>query len=422
MDGYHMSCLQPPMLRRPAGAWYCTTCGGPAEQQPQEKGKEDRGGRARPPRGGRPRGRGRGGRKSSLARGPTTQHRVRWAEQLEQPATTSQGTQATQLFDASLTAKELANSLVGRLVRRTRADANGLRSGVLGKLEAGSSYWPLQMRYPEGPPEAVTLRQAKFSLLSSTEGHEFTPTATVTAVTELPDEFDLRSTAGVQQALQHLMPGRWTRGHATRLASLTPGGHQFLQQPGQHTPGQPQRVPTMTAEVDELFEVVDLARVGTVVDVFSGTGAVKKVFWKYGHSVISNDCDEGLQADYHLDALQPSSYRSIQQRQPIDVVVMSPIFAVLDLALPLADNYARMAVCCHVPGHYLTCAPEPRMAWFRELQRQRRVAMVMGLPRGPMGRRCMWLILFKTEATMTLLLKDDAVGVIGLRMAGEQEE
>ena len=80
-------------------------------------------------------------------------------------------------------------------------------------------------------------------------------------------------------------------------------------------------------------------------------------------------------------------------------------FAVLDLALPIAVLYAHHSVCCHVPGHYVTDRPAPRMEWFRQLQSQGRLMIIAGLPRGPMGRRCMWLCVFRSAALRQIMTK-----------------
>ncbi len=88
-----------------------------------------------------------------------------------------------------------------------------------------------------------------------------------------------------------------------------------------------------------------------------------------------------------VDALQPTFYQKCAEAQgAIDAVVCSPWFTVLDVALAVAA--ARSVVCMHVPGHYVASGLAPRYTYLQELQQQGRLAVLFGLPRGPMGWRC----------------------------------
>ena len=107
----------------------------------------------------------------------------------------------------------------------------------------------------------------------------------------------------------------------------------------------------------------------------------------------------------------------MQEDQQLDAVVMSPFFTVLDLALPLAVQHAQRVVCCHVPGHYVTNAPRARMDWLTQLQAEERLMLIVGLPRGPTGRRCMWLIIFRTKRLRDRMTRPHARGTMGLHLA-----
>jgi hypothetical protein len=67
------------------------------------------------------------------------------------------------------------------------------------------------------------------------------------------------------------------------------------------------------------------------------------------------------------------------------LVVCSPWFSVLDVALPLAVAASRSVVCMHVPGHYVASGLEPRYTYLRELQRQGRAGWLCCwvCPEGP---------------------------------------
>ena len=119
-----------------------------------------------------------------------------------------------------------------------------------------------------------------------------------------------------------------------------------------------------------------------------------------------------------LDALRHSTYAKLQEGKHIHVMVTSPFFAVLDLALPIAIFYAHHAVCCHVPGHYVTNGPAPRMEWLRHNQSQGRLMIIAGLmARGPMGRRCMWLCVFRSAALRQFMTRPGCDETVGLHMA-----
>ena len=78
----------------------------------------------------------------------------------------------------------------------------------------------------------------------------------------------------------------------------------------------------------------------------------------------------------------------------MDAVVMSPWFSFLDIVAPLACLFAASVVCVHVPGHYITDATPARFAWLRNMKMAGRLHLVLGLPRGLMGRRCIWMCVF----------------------------
>jgi hypothetical protein len=163
-------------------------------------------------------------------------------------------------------------------------------------------------------------------------------------------------------------------------------------------------VPTLREEVHWLLSRVDLADCRHVLEPFNGTGtAVSAVLREFGvQKVTTNDLAGVVSANMHLDALQPAFYQNCAEAQGvIDAVVCNPWFTVLDVALvalPLAVAAARSVVCMHVPGHYVASGLAPRYTYLRELQQQGRLAVLFGLPRGPMGWRCAWIVVFKSAA------------------------
>ena len=76
-----------------------------------------------------------------------------------------------------------------------------------------------------------------------------------------------------------------------------------------------------------------------------------------------------------------------------DVVITSPHFAFLDLALAtMAPVYTLSIICVHAPGWFVTNMPSARAAWFRE--RAPRIRIVSNLPLGPLWRRNLWVVIF----------------------------
>ena len=58
----------------------------------------------------------------------------------------------------------------------------------------------------------------------------------------------------------------------------------------------------------------------------------------------------------------------------------------------------------HVPGHYLYDPTAPRQHFFYSLVD--RMAVILGLPKGPLGRRCAWLIVARSSEVLRSLLLD----------------
>ena len=134
-------------------------------------------------------------------------------------------------------------------------------------------------------------------------------------------------------------------------------------------------------------------------DPFSGTGTIATVLHELGMTCHTNDINPAHTADYHGNALQPDLFRKVLRDRPANVLVTSPWYAVLDLALPLLAAFAGVAAFVHVPMHYVFDAHGRRATFLHRLQDQQRLAIIGGLPRGPTHRRCLWLCIFRDSAT-----------------------
>jgi len=92
------------------------------------------------------------------------------------------------------------------------------------------------------------------------------------------EKIDYTSVEGLATALNRLMPGAWDSRWVARLVNSMPGGVNSLQHPGQPRPGEPECCETLEAEVQPLIRLIDFTRVPVIVDPFSGTGTVARVF------------------------------------------------------------------------------------------------------------------------------------------------
>ena len=208
----------------------------------------------------------------------------------------------------------------------------------------------------------------------------------VSVASVLPDEWDVCTGPGVTAALGMLMPGKRYDTASSRLANEIRRSREDA--------CNLQWVSTYDSEVEVLLEAVDFSSVASVLDPFSGAGTVAGVIGRHMKvPVITNDIHSVWdRVMFKEDALQPGFYR----RHPATAIITSPWFAILDFAVALAVLHVPV-VAMHVPGHWLTSAPLPRQHYLRSLQAQGRLHLIMGLPRSPMGHRCMWLLVFATQ-------------------------
>jgi hypothetical protein len=213
---------------------------------------------------------------------------------------------------------------------------------------------------------------------------------------QLPEFWDLHSGAGVNYALQQLMPGDLHSKDPSRISkSIAEAAKCYTQG---MLPG-PGYVPTLQQEVQVLLNALDFSACSSFHDPFAGSGAIATTFAKAGYQVTQNDLNPLWSCATAADALQPGYYLI-----PHQVIITSPPFDVLDIAVPLAAMYAGVAACIHVPGHWVTNPRVPRQLWLQHLYDQGRVHTIMGLPRGPMHKRCVWLVIFRSAVKRQALL------------------
>eukprot|EP00854_Cymbomonas_tetramitiformis_P002099 gene2099-biopygen2000 len=253
----------------------------------------------------------------------------------------------------------------------------------------------------------------------------------------LPDRIDWDNQEVLTDKIQELMPGLWHEGHRTILSRKC-AEQQVKARELRHS----HRVPAMTKEeVQKRGEVARMSRahvksastlqwglelvitvphevkhlamevnwktVSRVWDPWAGTGVISEVMkeqWEH-LEFMCNDWNPQLNWPEARNALQPGNYRAWKERYGVcDAVITSPWFAVLDIALPLAVMASRMVACIHVPSHYMTDMTGSRARYFRKLCHARRLHVVGHLEQGPIGRRCMWVLVFKNPLLRARML------------------
>ncbi|KAK3253434.1 Methyl-CpG-binding domain-containing protein 9 [Cymbomonas tetramitiformis] len=262
-----------------------------------------------------------------------------------------------------------------------------------------------------------------------------------------PDRIDWGNQEVLTEMVQRLMPGQWHEGHRTILsrkcveqqgkarmlkgADLVPA----MQQDEVEKRGDVAKmtrvqvknasmlhwglelVMTVPKEVDRLAKEVNWSRVTRVWDPWAGTGVIGSVL--KGHwdhlSIMNNDWNPQLKWPEAMNALQPGNYRRWKEKYGVcDAVVTSPWFAVLDIALPLAVAASRVVACVHVPSHYMTDMTESRARYFRELCHAGRLHVLGHLEHGPIGRRCMWVLVFKNPLLRARMLRTGELSGVGM--------
>ena len=211
----------------------------------------------------------------------------------------------------------------------------------------------------------------------------------------LPLRWDLTQPQRLSEALQLLMPGTYTQAHLRRISN---SNQQALQ--GAESGKAYMHVPTVVAEVEALLSQVDFSFCSKFLDPFAGTGVIGRCFSRVGYSVISNDLCQKWEVDSHQDALQPAFY----EQQAAEAIITSPPFDQADLVVPLLAEMAAMVAVVHVSGSWISSPTAARQRWLQSLAARGRVQVLLGLPRGPAGRRCAWVLIFKSSQLRAQML------------------
>lgn len=165
----------------------------------------------------------------------------------------------------------------------------------------------------------------------------------------------------------------------------------------------PYTTPTHEVEVQRLIACVQLPSQSTYCDVFAGTCGIRNALSKHlGIHVTTNDISQRFNTDYHFDAISPGSWPKALSN--VDVMVTSPPYELLDIIVPDLYGRCKQLTALHVSGDFISNAPKYRQSFIGKLQHEDKVALVYGLENCN-GRRCAWLLLFKTAKLKKRLCK-----------------
>lgn len=374
--GWHCFCLVPPLLGVPEGLWICPPCDAKGVTPEEVQARID-------------------AQKAQL-RAPGPQ---------EVDTGSKARRRAAALLRQAADAKQLDGRLVSKKVRKAGTRQWVPQVGQLKFMGEDSGPHFFVVEFADGSKESMQLPTAEKYLLPPDAVMPASAAAVLLPelLTTLPAKWELQEPAVLRQALQRLMPGAWDSRAVSRLSGQLAAAQSAAAAGGREL----QCIATAPEELAWLLSRVELRDCAHILEPFNGTGAISSALRAVGHRVLTNDLSLARPADLHLDALQPGFYTTVarQLAAPIDAIVTSPWFAVLDIVLPLLVAAARVVVCVHVPGHYVSSGVEPRHQYLRQLQREGRLLVLFGLPRAATGWRCAWLVIFRSAALKRQLLK-----------------
>ena len=426
--GWHMGCLEPALEDVPEGVWLCPHCTDAGvlaseveavldNQQRQRREQEERlrqepreagtgaGHEPTPParqRAGRRAGRARNQRQQGGASSPPPRQR--------RPRTAAEATAGPGREPAgvNLGESQLAQlrALEGRLVvKKFDNPATGRQKRYWGKITVvgtGRTAFPVLVTYEDGDSETMEVEEVKPFLMpvgTPLPRGVVIPPPGVAAAAEgavgeppavgLPDRWDLHTVAGVEQAMQQLMPGAWPRGALEAVAACVRSPPVV---PGPHNEQQAE------AQANMLGEALQFAAVLSAVEIYPAAGGLPsgavRALRVAGVKVA--------RLPWRASPLEARTWR--QCVGPLDVVVGAPPAPLLDVLLPLVLRFVGVAVVVPAPREYITAAPYPRRRWLQGLQAQGRLMLLQDPPLVSPGlKEFVWVLAFSTRAARQLM-------------------
>ncbi len=410
-QGYHMKCLKPPLTEIPKGSWHCEDCASAqaitqATTQTGTLPAED-----------------------TAATEPDLPRRL--AQRASRGRTTrytppAAGDEAGEGERALTTAQrdERAEKMDGMRVLIEEVDKDGnSKMGTVRFIGIKDRPRYFEIHFDDGAvrkdltyttlKRRSTLSDTVLLAGEATVGLSLSMDEASPALPRVPTLANQPNT--VRSLLQALIPGEWTAEHAERTSQFVPGGALENKAVQDRWAGSL----VTTRDVAPLLQLLDLRGIIGVVDPWAYGDGVKEAFAEHGLPVVTNLPESaGHRADVRMDCLMPANMEELRRRMPMDVVISSPWFVLLDLALPLAVLSARSLVCMRVPGHFKLRAPPPRRSWMDRLHAERRLIWVKNPPLSAVKQPCMWMLVFKDELTRRRMMKVHAHSGLGEDVIG----
>jgi hypothetical protein len=377
--GFHIYCLEPPLLSIPDGAWVCPTCVGKgitAEQAAQLQAD-----------------------------------RVK-AQQAAQPV------EALIPTDKQREVDELARQLDGRVVRKSVKRSDGTVQHLYGRLcfRGRLTKWPKHFRveFANGTSQLITFKTAKAWL--QPDGAQLPAdepvllSVALLCTTELPGNWQLDQPSAVCQALEGLTGVHVRHAEGEQLAAAV-RGHMVDALQG-HVGTVSRQMPRAALLV--LLGAIDLHTSVHVLDPWHCTTQLGPLLQQHGPASIRLSTNTvvhppALSAEGHseylaIDPLQPASYCTWLRAVPAEVGIFKPPVDLADVALAVALAFCSSAVCMLVPNTYLTDTSYFRSSWFAQLQR---AGLLVTLPCPKTAPAAVWVLVFKSVAARRRMLRTE---------------
>jgi hypothetical protein len=271
--------------------------------------------------------------------------------------------------------------------------------GRISVVGTGRTSFPLLVTYEDGDSESMELEEAQPLLMPVgtplPRGVVIPPPGAAARTGErgpaanLPDSWALHTPEGAERALQDLMPGAWAPGTLAALAACA------RLPPSPVPAGDEQQ---RSAQARLLGGALQFASVLSALEVFPASGAQPSgavmALQAAGVKVI--------RLPWRASPLEARSWRQLAGAP--DVAVGAPPALLLDVLLPLALHFVRIAAVFPAPREYITAAPYPRRRWLHGMQGQGRLMLLQDPPAASPGlSELVWIIAFSSKAAQQLM-------------------
>jgi hypothetical protein len=357
--GYHLYCLQPPLDSVPDGIWLCPNCTGMGITPMQIE--------------------------------------LRRAQSLNQP------TKKLKIFPTAARRNRIkrARNLDSRVIKVPVR--KGKRTTYrYGKLEfLGPEYYPqlFTVHYHDGTIGSMDLTTAESMLCSEGTKLPISNSASLSVENQqsaLPLQWDLTTTTGIKHALNCMMPGTYP----------APYINNFLQTITSTTNNLHTTTPVFNKNLSTLISNINFNNCSILLYMGVNSGGAQQAFLDINKTIICPPLD--LSPALHTQPfyfLQPTWYQQLSINVDCAIIFCDIFPDAMDLALPLAAKYARIATFVLVPSLYVTCAPAPRLKWIQTMKKLRLLFLLTTPSESPY----VWLLLFKSDVARIHMLNTSII-------------